>query len=155
MTVADASACHSEQCVVSNSVLQEEEAAAERYLTGELESAQNRMCADIATALWNYDAEPSQLTARRLYKGAWKDGDDGCHLTFSAAFQATPAADAARVSPPPPKLLATLQAADMEYQVEGESITPTELEDDSRWICAVKAHRAAAAQQPITSTPPA
>ncbi|XP_037517608.2 angiotensin-converting enzyme-like [Rhipicephalus sanguineus] len=155
MTVADASACHSEQCVVSNSVLQEEEAAAERYLTGELESAQNRMCADIATALWNYDAEPSQLTARRLgetlqhysthaaevwtnvtrfnwtsftnytlrrafrklsfvgkkaldggslakylrleallssirsnvtlcqYKGAWKDGDDGCHLTFS------------------------------------------------------------------------
>ncbi|KAL1443166.1 hypothetical protein MTO96_030417, partial [Rhipicephalus appendiculatus] len=42
----------------------------------------------------------------------------------------------------------------MEYQVEGESITPAELEADSRWIRAVKAHRAAAAHQPITSTPP-
>ncbi|KAH7973271.1 hypothetical protein HPB52_023336 [Rhipicephalus sanguineus] len=72
-----------------------------------------------------------------------------------AAFQATPAADAARVSSPPPKLLAILQAADMAYQVEGEFITPAEFEDDSRWIRAVKAHRAAAAHQPITSTPPA
>ncbi|KAL1434723.1 hypothetical protein MTO96_011424 [Rhipicephalus appendiculatus] len=42
----------------------------------------------------------------------------------------------------------------MEYQVEGESITPVELEADSRWIRAVKARRAAAAHQPITSTPP-
>ncbi|KAH6938578.1 hypothetical protein HPB50_010888 [Hyalomma asiaticum] len=42
----------------------------------------------------------------------------------------------------------------MEYQVDGESITPAELEADSRWIRAVKAHRAAAAHQPITSTPP-
>ncbi|KAH7936362.1 hypothetical protein HPB52_021568 [Rhipicephalus sanguineus] len=43
----------------------------------------------------------------------------------------------------------------MAYQVEGEFITPAEFEDDSRWIRAVKAHRAAAAHQPITSTPPA
>ncbi|KAL1423180.1 hypothetical protein MTO96_021346 [Rhipicephalus appendiculatus] len=42
----------------------------------------------------------------------------------------------------------------MEYEVEGESITPAELEADSRWIRAVKAHRAAAAHQPTTSTPP-
>ncbi|KAL1447775.1 hypothetical protein MTO96_044223 [Rhipicephalus appendiculatus] len=42
----------------------------------------------------------------------------------------------------------------MEYQVEGESITRAELEADSRWIRAVKAHRAAAAHQPITSTLP-
>ncbi|KAH6933594.1 hypothetical protein HPB50_016736 [Hyalomma asiaticum] len=42
----------------------------------------------------------------------------------------------------------------MEYQVDGESITPAELEADSRWIRAVKAHRAAAAHQPITWTPP-
>ncbi|KAL1485624.1 hypothetical protein MTO96_047281 [Rhipicephalus appendiculatus] len=43
----------------------------------------------------------------------------------------------------------------MEYQVEGESITPAEIESDSRWILAVKARRAAVAHQPITSTPPA
>ncbi|KAH7967580.1 hypothetical protein HPB52_000143 [Rhipicephalus sanguineus] len=42
----------------------------------------------------------------------------------------------------------------MAYQVEGEFITPAESDDDSRWIRAVKAHRAAAAHQPITSTPP-
>ncbi|KAL1457370.1 hypothetical protein MTO96_043488 [Rhipicephalus appendiculatus] len=42
----------------------------------------------------------------------------------------------------------------MEYQVDGESITPAKLEADSRWIRAVKAHHAAAAHQPITSTPP-
>ncbi|KAL1476077.1 hypothetical protein MTO96_036788 [Rhipicephalus appendiculatus] len=42
----------------------------------------------------------------------------------------------------------------MEYQVEGESINPAELEADSRSIRAVKARRAAAAHQPITSTPP-
>ncbi|KAL3191450.1 hypothetical protein MRX96_059828 [Rhipicephalus microplus] len=34
------------------------------------------------------------------------------------------------------------------------SITPAELEADSRWIRAMKAHRDAAADQPITSTPP-
>ncbi|XP_049274235.1 uncharacterized protein LOC125759460 [Rhipicephalus sanguineus] len=43
----------------------------------------------------------------------------------------------------------------MASQVEGEFITPAEFEDDSRWIRAVKAHSAAAAHQPITSTPPA
>ncbi|KAH6933651.1 hypothetical protein HPB50_017363 [Hyalomma asiaticum] len=68
--------------------------------------------------------------------------------------EATTAADAARVSPPSPKVFANLQPAEMEYQVDGESITPAELEADSRWIRAVKAHRAAAAHQPITSTPP-
>ncbi|KAL3248671.1 hypothetical protein MRX96_056366 [Rhipicephalus microplus] len=62
--------------------------------------------------------------------------------------------DATRVSPPSPKVFLNLQAADMEYQVDGESITPAELEADSRWIRAVKAHRAAAAHQPITSTLP-
>ncbi|KAH7960395.1 hypothetical protein HPB49_019168 [Dermacentor silvarum] len=40
-------------------------------------------------------------------------------------------------------------------QVEGVSITPAELEVDSRWIRGVKAHRAAAAHQAIASTPPA
>ncbi|KAH7978137.1 hypothetical protein HPB49_004603 [Dermacentor silvarum] len=58
-------------------------------------------------------------------------------------------------SPPPPKPFATIQAADMAYQVEGVSITPAELEADSRWIRGVKAHRAAAAHQAIASTPPA
>ncbi|KAH7981190.1 hypothetical protein HPB49_022276 [Dermacentor silvarum] len=43
----------------------------------------------------------------------------------------------------------------MAYQVEGVSITPAELEADSRWIRGVKAHRAAAAHQAIASTPPA
>ncbi|KAH7980914.1 hypothetical protein HPB49_020056 [Dermacentor silvarum] len=43
----------------------------------------------------------------------------------------------------------------MAYQVEGASITPAELEADSRWIRGVKAHRAAAAHQAIASTPPA
>ncbi|KAH7973541.1 hypothetical protein HPB49_002231 [Dermacentor silvarum] len=43
----------------------------------------------------------------------------------------------------------------MVYQVEGVSITPAELEADSRWIRGVKAHRAAAAHQAIASTPPA
>lgn len=66
ITIAHASACQSEQCAASMGALQVEEAEAERYLTGELESAQNRMCTDIATALWNYDAEPSQLAARDL-----------------------------------------------------------------------------------------
>ncbi|KAH7950646.1 hypothetical protein HPB51_028331 [Rhipicephalus microplus] len=42
----------------------------------------------------------------------------------------------------------------MEYQVDGESITPAEFEADSRCIRAVKAHRAAAAHHPITLTPP-
>ncbi|KAL3217075.1 hypothetical protein MRX96_051056 [Rhipicephalus microplus] len=42
----------------------------------------------------------------------------------------------------------------MEYQVDGESITPAEFEADSRFIRAVKAHRAAAARHPITLTPP-
>ncbi|KAH7973578.1 hypothetical protein HPB49_002807 [Dermacentor silvarum] len=37
-------------------------------------------------------------------------------------------------SPPPPKPFVTIQAADMAYQVEGVSITPAELEADSRWI---------------------
>ncbi|KAH7953446.1 hypothetical protein HPB49_008706 [Dermacentor silvarum] len=58
-------------------------------------------------------------------------------------------------SPPPPKPLATIQAADMAYQVEGVSITPAELEADLRWIRGVKAHCAAAAHQAIASTPPA
>ncbi|KAH6930669.1 hypothetical protein HPB50_016590 [Hyalomma asiaticum] len=66
ITTADASACQSERCPTSMGALQVEEAEAERYLTGELESAQNRMCTDIATALWNYDAEPSQHAARDL-----------------------------------------------------------------------------------------
>ncbi|KAH7953329.1 hypothetical protein HPB49_007176 [Dermacentor silvarum] len=43
----------------------------------------------------------------------------------------------------------------MAYQVEGVSITPAELEADSRWIRGMKAHRAAAAHQAITSTLPA
>ncbi|KAH7945586.1 hypothetical protein HPB49_013229 [Dermacentor silvarum] len=43
----------------------------------------------------------------------------------------------------------------MAYQVEGVSITPAELEADSRSIRGVKAHRAAAAHQAIASTPPA
>ncbi|KAH7979398.1 hypothetical protein HPB49_009342 [Dermacentor silvarum] len=43
----------------------------------------------------------------------------------------------------------------MANQVEGVSITPAELEADSRWIRGVKAHRAAAAHQAIASTPPA
>ncbi|KAH7979323.1 hypothetical protein HPB49_009045 [Dermacentor silvarum] len=43
----------------------------------------------------------------------------------------------------------------MAYQVEGVSITPAELEADSRWIRGVKAHRAAAAHQAVASTPPA
>ncbi|KAH7941412.1 hypothetical protein HPB49_013448 [Dermacentor silvarum] len=59
------------------------------------------------------------------------------------------------VSPPPSKPFAALQAAEMAYQVEGVSITPAELEADSRWIRGVKAHRAAAAHQAIASTPPA
>ncbi|KAH8024600.1 hypothetical protein HPB51_026162 [Rhipicephalus microplus] len=156
MAAVGESPCLSEQCVVPNTVVQDEEAAAESYLMGELESAQNRMCADIATALWNFEAELSQLTAPSLgetlqnysahaaqvwvnvarfnwasftnstlrrafrklsfmgkraldeeslakyleleallssirsnvtlcqYKGAWKDDDDGCHLTYSA-----------------------------------------------------------------------
>ncbi|XP_075749901.1 angiotensin-converting enzyme-like [Rhipicephalus microplus] len=155
MAAVGESPCLSEQCVVPNTVVQKEEAAAESYLMGELESAQNRMCADIATALWNFEAELSQLTARSLgetlqnysahaaqvwadvarfnwtsftnstlrrafrklsfmgkkaldeeslakyleleallssirsnvtlcqYKGAWKEDDDGCHLTYS------------------------------------------------------------------------
>ncbi|XP_075549804.1 angiotensin-converting enzyme-like [Dermacentor variabilis] len=58
------SACQSERC--DSKSAGQEEAAAERYLTGELESAQNRMCADIATALWNYNAEPSELSAVSL-----------------------------------------------------------------------------------------
>ncbi|KAH7980672.1 hypothetical protein HPB49_018148 [Dermacentor silvarum] len=37
-------------------------------------------------------------------------------------------------SPPPPKPFAAIQTADMAYQVEGVSITPAELEADSRWI---------------------
>ncbi|KAL3180864.1 hypothetical protein MRX96_037278 [Rhipicephalus microplus] len=65
-----------------------------------------------------------------------------------------PSHDATRVSPPSPKVFLHLQAADMEYQVDGKSITPAGFEADSRWIRAVKAHRAAAAHQPITSTPP-
>ncbi|KAH8031739.1 hypothetical protein HPB51_020734 [Rhipicephalus microplus] len=40
----------------------------------------------------------------------------------------------------------------MEYQVDVESITPAELEADSRWIRAVKAHSATAAHQPIDAT---
>ncbi|KAL1479703.1 hypothetical protein MTO96_051641 [Rhipicephalus appendiculatus] len=43
----------------------------------------------------------------------------------------------------------------MQYQGEGESITPAELDVDSRLIPAVKAHRVAAAHLPLTSTPPA
>ncbi|KAL1477151.1 hypothetical protein MTO96_035969 [Rhipicephalus appendiculatus] len=73
----------------------------------------------------------------------------------TAAFRAAPAADTARLSLPPPKLFATLQAAEVKYQVAGESTAPALLETDSRWIRAMKAHRAAAAGQPITSTPPA
>ncbi|KAH7953745.1 hypothetical protein HPB49_011819 [Dermacentor silvarum] len=42
----------------------------------------------------------------------------------------------------------------MAYQVESVSITPAELEADSRWIRRVKAHRAVAAHQAIASTPP-
>lgn len=41
----------------------------------------------------------------------------------------------------------------MAYQVEGVSVTPAEFEADSRWIRGVKAHRAAAAHQPIASPP--
>ncbi|KAH7946064.1 hypothetical protein HPB49_019933 [Dermacentor silvarum] len=63
MSVA-ASACQSERCVSKSAG--REEATAERYLTLELESAQNRMCSDIATALWNYNAESSELSALSL-----------------------------------------------------------------------------------------
>nr|XP_050027968.1 uncharacterized protein LOC126523381 [Dermacentor andersoni] len=43
----------------------------------------------------------------------------------------------------------------MEYQVADTSISFAELEADSSWVRAVKAHRAAAAHQPIISPPPA
>nr|XP_050052453.1 uncharacterized protein LOC126548356 [Dermacentor andersoni] len=43
----------------------------------------------------------------------------------------------------------------MEYQVADASISPAELEADSRWVGAVKAHRTAAAHHPIVSPPPA
>nr|XP_050051068.1 E3 ubiquitin-protein ligase synoviolin-like [Dermacentor andersoni] len=43
----------------------------------------------------------------------------------------------------------------MEYQVADTSISPAELEADSRWVRAVKARRAAAAHQPVVSPPPA
>ncbi|XP_077483443.1 angiotensin-converting enzyme-like [Amblyomma americanum] len=62
-----------------------EETAAERYLLGELESVQSRMCGEIASALWNFSVDSSEPNAEILDDTLQRHSNNHLELRKSVA----------------------------------------------------------------------